>query len=61
MLSCYNPDAERVGYLHISIPKSTLILGMHTTEKIFHASSSVARLPDVRTTFDGCTYENNQW
>eukprot|EP00959_Pyramimonas_sp_CCMP1952_P432360 9053847-Pyramimonas_sp.AAC.1 len=60
MLSYYSPPAERLVYLQNSTPKSTLILGMNTTNKIFHISSSAERLPCVITTFDGFTYENNQ-
>eukprot|EP00959_Pyramimonas_sp_CCMP1952_P202883 4243036-Pyramimonas_sp.AAC.1 len=38
-----------------------MALGVNTTKKIFHISSSVEKLPHVKTTFDGLTCENNQW
>eukprot|EP00959_Pyramimonas_sp_CCMP1952_P253973 5305825-Pyramimonas_sp.AAC.1 len=61
VLSYYTPTAERLDYLHVLTPKSTTILDMNTTEKIFHISSSVEKLSCVRTTFDDFTHENNQW
>eukprot|EP00959_Pyramimonas_sp_CCMP1952_P157166 3286538-Pyramimonas_sp.AAC.1 len=57
MSAHYNPTAERLGNFRISTPKSTMTLGMHTIKKIFHNSSSVEKLPYVKKTFDGFTYE----
>eukprot|EP00959_Pyramimonas_sp_CCMP1952_P158902 3323373-Pyramimonas_sp.AAC.1 len=59
MLSYYNPTAERLDYLHSSILKSTLLLGMNITKKIFHITWQGCHASE--TTFDGFAYENNQW
>eukprot|EP00959_Pyramimonas_sp_CCMP1952_P000110 1967-Pyramimonas_sp.AAC.1 len=61
MLSYYNPTAERLDYLAISIPQLTMTLGMNTIQKIFYISTAVDKLPCVRKTFDDFAYDNNKW
>eukprot|EP00959_Pyramimonas_sp_CCMP1952_P273122 5708835-Pyramimonas_sp.AAC.1 len=61
MFLYYNPTAERLDDLPVSIRRSAMTRGMNIARVTFHTSSSVEGLPYAKTTSDSSTCENNPW